>query len=387
MRKFFLLIFLLILTQCEGERKKTLNLWTMGFEGKKIEEMIKKFKKEYPEVKVKNQIIPWRGAHEKLVTSVAGGLPPDLAQLGTTWVAEFASRAPLETLEKWLGDSRIKRSDYFSASWKTGEFKGRIYSLPGYVDVRVLFYRTDLLESLGLPHPPRTWDELEEVSRKLALPEENRYALSLPLNDPFSVLIFLWQNGGRLFTSDFSASLFHRPENLESLRFYKGLFEKKYTPLGVLSDMDLFEAFRRGIYPMFISGPWMLQEIEERLPTLRGKWEVALLPRGKVNSSFVGGSNWVIFKSSKNKDFAWKFIEFMQRKENQVEWYRISKDLPSLRSAWDDPLLQGKRLIVFRKQLEKGNSPPPLPQWEEVNMLLALEIEKIIRGKLSPRRG
>jgi multiple sugar transport system substrate-binding protein len=80
-----------------GERP--LVVWAMGEEGKKIAEVARRFERDNPGLKVETQAIPWEAAHAKLLTAVVGGIPPDVSQVGTTWMAEFAAMGALEPLD------------------------------------------------------------------------------------------------------------------------------------------------------------------------------------------------------------------------------------------------------------------------------------------------
>ncbi len=63
------------------------------------------------------------------------------------------------------------------------------------------------------------------------------------------------------------------------------------------------------------------------------------MPKKVTGTSFVGGSNLVVFKDSPNKDAAWAFVKFMADPANQVAWYEEATVLPAVQSAWDDPAL------------------------------------------------
>jgi multiple sugar transport system substrate-binding protein len=77
----------------------------MGEEGKKIAEMARRFERANPGVTVETQAIPWEAAHAKLLTAVVGGIPPDVSQIGTTWMAEFATMGALEPLDHRAAES------------------------------------------------------------------------------------------------------------------------------------------------------------------------------------------------------------------------------------------------------------------------------------------
>ncbi len=42
-----------------------------------------------------------------------------------------------------------------------------------------------------------------------------------------------------------------------------------------------------GFYPMFISGPWMVELLHRELPELDGRWAVSVVPGKKKRTSFV----------------------------------------------------------------------------------------------------
>jgi hypothetical protein len=84
-----------------------------------------------------------------------------------------------------------------------------------------------------------------------------------------------------------------------------------------------------------------------------------MLPGKKTRTSFVGGSNLVLFKESKKKDVAFKFLEFMSDPKIQVEWMRITTDLPSVQSRPGAiPFFADKPMIlVFGQQMFDTASP------------------------------
>ncbi|HXN02113.1 MAG TPA: extracellular solute-binding protein, partial [Candidatus Dormibacteraeota bacterium] len=138
--------------------------------------------------------------------------------------------------------------------------------------------------------------------------------------------------------------------------------------------------------PMFISGPWMMGLIT-KAGLDQSKWAVAPMPKGdKSATSFVGGSDWVVFKNSKNPDAAWKFVEFMTQKSTQVSWYNTIKDLPSRQDAWSDPALAADpNLKIFGAQLKDAKTPPGISQWDEVAKAIDDWQEKACLNKVTPQ--
>ncbi len=353
----------------------------MGEEGVRISAMARKFEQENPGVTVVTQAIPWDAAHEKLLTVVVGGLPPDVSQMGTTWMAEFATLKAFEPLDEYIGKSKeIQKEKFFSGSWDTGVVKGKVFGIPWYVDTRLLFYRKDLFAKAGITHEPKTWAELKAACKALQKDENgdgkiDRFGIALPVGDWGVFLPFVWQNGGDEFHP---AS----PKYKEALEFYASFFKENLAPSGRAADIDLFQAFKTGFYSMFISGPWMVELIEKELPELEGKWGVAAMPKKQRGTSFVGGCNLVIFKDSKKKELAWKFLEFMSRTDNQIEWHKMLKSLPAVKDAWKDSSLADHAMLkVFGQQMEDVQSPPIVPEWEQIASQINTVMESVI---LSP---
>ncbi len=373
-------------------------VWAMGAEGKLIRIMADRFEKDNPGIKVITQAIPWNGAHEKLITAVVGNIPPDICQMGTTWMSEFHAMNALLPLEGYLakpGEDQSKKiavSDFFDGCKVSITFGEHILGIPWYVDTRLFYYRTDLANQAGYPAFPKNWDELIDLCRKIkTLKSEKKmdgYSITLPVNDWQIFLIFLWQNKGEIINNTMTRASVNTPAVSEAIEFMMKFFAEGLSPLEAARDMDILNAFETGFFPMFISGPWMISEIERTKPNLTGKWMSAPMPAGKDKTSFIGGSNLVIFKNSPNKDAAWRFVEYVNRVENQVEWYSMSKNLPSRKDAWDRPLLKDNQyLAAFRQQLQNTQAPPALPEWELIASILSEALEQIVYKKTTITAG
>lgn len=102
----------------------------------------------------------------------------------------------------------------------------------------------------------------------------------------------------------------------------------------------------------------------------------------------MGGSDLVIFRDSKNKEGAWKFIEFLSRPDIQVKWYQIVSALPSVQAAWDDPILQQDPMIkVFGEQLNDAKAPVNIPQFQEISVSMDRRVEEAIYGRKTPEQA
>src|SRR5712691_7771925 len=132
----------------------------MGREGEIVRGLVSEFERRNPDLHLIVQQIPWTSAHEKLLTAFVGRSTPDLAQLGSTWIPEFAAIGALEKLDDPVAGSKgVSPRGYFPGIWQTTLYDGAVYGIPWYVDTRVLFYRKDLLARVGFPQPPKSWQQ------------------------------------------------------------------------------------------------------------------------------------------------------------------------------------------------------------------------------------
>ena len=140
---------------CSRKADVPLRLWAMGREGEVVGALLADFYRAHPQITVRVDTLPWSAAHEKLLTAFAGDATPDLAQLGNSWMPEFAALGALVPLDAFVAATpALQPADWFGGSWQTNVVGGQLLGLPWYVDTRLLFYRRDLFERAGFAQPP-----------------------------------------------------------------------------------------------------------------------------------------------------------------------------------------------------------------------------------------
>jgi multiple sugar transport system substrate-binding protein len=359
-----------------GKASGTINVWAWGNEGEILGEMTKQFEAENPGTTVKVTAVPVASAHDKILTSVAGNQAPDVAMVGTTWMGELART---QTLEE--APASIDQSQFFKGAADTVKVDGKTYGVPWYVETRLLYYRTGIAKKAGVTEAPKTWDELKTAARAMQKEGGAKYGINLSTNNWQEYLPFVWQAGGELAVDD--KFTLNSPQGAEATGFYKSFVDEGLSPNTTKAGFDITPAFVRGTHPMFFSGPWHMGLIKDAGGDgFEKKWAVAPMPTKATNTSFVGGSNWAVFKSTKNRDAAWKFVEWMSKPETQAKWFEVSSDLPANQAAWKLPALaEDPNVAIFGKQLENAKSPPPFPKWEEIGTALNNELDSALRSK------
>ncbi len=365
----------------------TLRFWAMGREGEVVQELVRDFERENPGVRVRVQQIPWSAAHEKFLTAYVGDATPDIAQMGNTWMAEFAALRALEPLGPLLAGSSMAESSYFKGIWDTNVIDGVPLGVPWYVDTRLIFYRRDLFARAGYDSMPDTWDEW----RKALLAVKRRagsagYALFLPPNEYEPLLVMGLGTGSTFLSENGTRGAFSEPRFRRAFDFYASLYHDSLSPpLRNNEIANIYQEFARGYFAAYITGPWNLGEFASRLPdSLQDSWATAPMPGPDgpaTGASLAGGASLVVFRGSRHKAEAWRLVEFLSRPEQQLRFYHLTGDLPARREAWlDTALTRDPRIRAFGEQLTRTVSMPKVPEWELIANRLRDSAERVVRG-------
>ncbi len=95
MRRVLLVTVLLIsLLAVVAEGKVVLKFWNF-WSDKWMGPVIEEFMKENPDIEVQMERLTWSDGFNKIVTAFAAGDTPDVLELGSTWVAQFAADGAL----------------------------------------------------------------------------------------------------------------------------------------------------------------------------------------------------------------------------------------------------------------------------------------------------
>jgi multiple sugar transport system substrate-binding protein len=388
----------LLLACSQPPAGQVLTVWAAGREGEVLAQLLADFEAKHAGLHVRVQQLPWLGFHEKLLTAVVGESTPDVAQFGNTWIAEFATLGALAPLDAEIaGSSSVLPSDYFAGSWATNRSGAEMYGIPWYVDVRLLFYRRDLLAQAGVQRAPDTWEEWLAALRAIqaasarpgrdGLPPALRTPLFLPLNEPEALLGLaldqpdpLLRDGGRF--GNFRSSGFRH-----ALGSYVSLFQSGLAPLESAAAIgNLWDEFARGSFVFFVGGPWQLGNLAERLPTaLASSWETAPFPGEQgPSASLALGASLVVFKHSHQRPAAWQLIEYLSQPAVQRRFYELSGDLPPRRSSWERGKIDAEpHTSAFHEQLEHVVPAPAVPEWERIQSEVTQMQERAARGLVS----
>ncbi|WP_433324192.1 extracellular solute-binding protein [Spirillospora sp. CA-294931] len=365
-----------------GKVSGTVKVWAMGSEGELLGDFAKEFERANPGVRIEVTPMGMDVAHDRLVSSIAGNKTPDVSMIGSTWMGELAKTGALDPAPGNLFD----KSRFFPGSWDTVQFRKTAYGVPWYVETRAFYYRKDLAAKAGVK-PPATWAEARTFARAL----KDRAGATQGVYQNFridnwqEILPLVWQAGGAITGPD-GKWTFDTPQMEQALAHFQSFYKDGTAPNKI--DTGAFpQNFIKGQAGAFYSGPWMIYSMEkDGGKDFSAKFDVAPYPKGSAGgTSLVGGGDLVVFKGTRNRDAAWRFVQWLTDAKTQARWFTVSKDLPAVQSAWQDPALKSDpRVAVFGATLKNAKTPPPYPTWTQVGKVLERETEKVALGKQTP---
>ncbi|XMB72298.1 extracellular solute-binding protein [Mycoplasmatota bacterium WC30] len=263
-------------------------------------------------------------AESKLILANSAGTNPDVALGVSSWMPyDLGLRGALLDLTKFSNDPEfIDVLDYYhEQSLIPLIYDEGLYGLPDTENFYVLYYRSDILESLDIDIP-NTWEDVTDI-----MPVLRRYGFNfyLPLSSSASLksfdstLPFLFQYGSSVYEEN---GFFVDLDNEESVDALEMMTEL-YTIYSLDTQVSSFyNDFRLGLSPIGVADFGMYSLLLNAAPDIQGLWKIALLP-GVDNGTSIDRSapgaqtaN-MIFKNTDMETESWEFLKWWSSTETQ----------------------------------------------------------------------
>jgi len=318
---------------------------------------------------------------------------PDVFQVGAEYVGGLAYRGMAEPLDDYV-ERWGEEDDYFSASWNTCVYEGRVYGLPHLSAPRVLLYRKDLLREAGFERPPDTWEELAEAAERMTVRRGTVIDVAgMNLLVSWQVFVeFLWENGGRILDEEGQRSLLDSPEAVEALQFYADLYnEHKVCPTaGMPVAGGAVPVFASKRAAMEIMNQFGIYNVDKYAPEMLSEVGIAPTPRRKERVVSVYTDWLAMSPQSKHKELAWELMTYLMEPENLAAYNSTLFFIPPRRSAVEaaEFMQDNPQLGEFVSLMEEyGRSLPAIPEWFEIRTGLQAAVEAAIYETKTPEEA
>lgn len=395
---------LLFLTSLScGGTEKQFTIW-IGGSPEEInfwETIVKEFEGEYHyNLQLVRQPTYSDQRRQALVVSLEAAQPnPDMFLMDVIWIDQFVKSGWLEPLSRFAEKDKFSTDQFFSKTIKQADsYNHKLYALPVFIDVALLYYRKDMLQKYGFTGPPETWKQLLDMSIRIQKEERKT-------NRNFNG--FVWQGAqyeGLVCTFlEFAASMgggiMHEDSlkintvyNADALRYMRDLIWKYHvSPENTYTEMkeeEVRRTFQRGnaLFERNWTYAWQLHQAANS--DVKGKTGISLLPHSPGDSSVsaLGGWHIGISKFSDMKDKAWQFVKF-------VTSFRIQKEMlmrigwnPGRKEVYDDMEVQKElpRVKLLKEAFDHTVPRPALPYYPQVSEVIQRYLNNCLANKESP---
>jgi multiple sugar transport system substrate-binding protein len=346
------------------------------------EQVIPAFTAAYPNISVDAQAIPDSDMRQKLLTAVAGGEAPDLARMDIVQVPEFGQLGGLVAVDDLIPDFATYAQRFYPGTLATNVFQGKHYGLPLDTNTRLVISNPALLQEAGISDPPATFDAFNDALAKVkALGKSGVTGYSEGGTGAWNILPWIWSNGGSVTNADYTVATgyLNSKGTVDAVNMIKGWLDGGMMSQTILGNgTATSDELAKGQVAFIVDGPWMPAIFAAQYPDF--KFGLSAFPAGPGGSvSVVGGEDIVLFTSTKNKDAALAFMQFITSQPAQLDFASTGQMsvLTELGTSPDVP----DYFPVFEKQLQTAQPRTPSPAWPKIDEAIGDAVLQVLMGE------
>ena len=378
-----------------GKKKTVIRIATHWGEGyqEKLLPFIEEYEKLNPDIDIQYESAPFEEYFKKIQVSALSGEAPDIYHVYSLWGVQLKRAGALDKPSPDVVN--FVRNEYVDAGIKGVTIDGEVWGIPTEIDNYMLLYNKKLLAEAGYTAPPRTWDELYNMAKKITRYNQDgtidvagvafMKGWDSAVVHPF--LSLLMSNGGKFMNEDLSKTLIDSPEAIETLEFENKLFKDKVSDPGI----DFWKLFPAGKVAMIIMAPFWEDGLKSGMGENFKDVGVAPVPYGKAGKPASAAYTWfyAVNSKSKVKDEAWKFLMWLNSAREGSKASRMGDFLVKIgiipariADVEAHPAELGDDFTKpFVDALPYSTVEPNIPQGQEIKTTLMQEIEESWYGK------
>jgi len=363
----------------------------LGGEGTVLRTQLQRFMQENPGIRVIQRDTPDAAdqRHQLYVQWLnAQASEPDILQLDAIWTPEFAAAGWILPLDRFNPDT----SAFFPVTIEANRWQRRLFAMPWFADVGMLYWRTDLM-----PRAPTSLGELEQEAQR-ARARGVRFGLvwqGARYEGLITVFLeYLGAYGGKILED--GKVLVSSPEGLQALTAMRDeIYATGVVPPSVLTwhEEEARFAFQNGDAAFMRNWPYAYPIMgDSAVSRVAGRFAVAPMPAAASGAptAALGGAQLAINARSKHPAAAWAVIDFLTRPEQMLERARVTGQFPPRRALYDDPALARSLAVPVaqaREIIEHAVPRPVTPVYTELSEILQVQLHRVLTRQDDPARG
>jgi multiple sugar transport system substrate-binding protein len=375
----------------------TLVYWTNlgGADGAKMKELAEQYAKETPLVTVE-QIQGVNPYFDKVLSAAAAGTPPDVLGTRMPYVPFLAEQGIIADLsQREVQQLGLRAEDFDPNIWKSGEWKGKRFSIPMDLNGHMLLYNETAVRDLGgdPSKPPVTWQDWQDWATRLT--RNDAHGTTFDNAGEGLVVQFMHhihQAGGKVFAADGKKVAFNNAQGVATLAHLAEVYQRAKHPIPFPQGQGAIDWFEQRKLPTWLNGPWNLNRLARPDNPAFNDLRIVLAPQfdAKKPAWMAQGFQLTLPKQPKpdeaKRTAAFSLVNYLFNKG--FEWSLAGK-LPVSKKvlASDqfqksaDPVI--KHLRLWEKYLPNATLIESHPRWVDAINALHPELAKGVRKELS----
>jgi ABC-type glycerol-3-phosphate transport system substrate-binding protein len=362
---------------------------SLGPEAAVVRRQLNRFATQHPQVRVELRVTPDAAdqRHQLYVQWLNARSPaPDVLQLDVVWTAEFAAAGWILPLDRFAPDI----GDFVPAALHASRWRGTLYALPWFVDVGLLYFRTDLVRDA-----PMSLTRLEEAARQSMATGETPFGLvwtGARYEGLITVFVeYLAAFGGGIL-SDEGRVIVDEPNAVEALSQMCREITDGLVPKAALNwrEEEARLAFQNGQAVFMRNWPYAWSLLQEPAQSrVAGRVAAAPFPgiEGHEPVAALGGAQLALNAHSAQPELAFALAQFLTAPEQMLERAQLAAQLPARRSLYDNEALERVLPIPMRpvrRALDAAIPRPVTPVYSELSEILQVSLHRALTGQQTP---
>lgn len=300
----------------------------------------------------------------------------DVLSVDVVWTAQFAANGMV--LE--LPAAQFPTDGHLKPAVDACTYFNKLYCFPSTSDGAMLYYRKDLLDAAGVTAPPKTWEEMITVGKKIQAtnPGIGIMGGQFQKYEGLTCNFAEWLNGGG---GDFLDAQGKPTVNTEAaikgVQAMANAFKDGVIPpeASTWTEEPSRQAFQDGKLVFLRQWPYIysLAQKTDGSSKVNGKFAVAPLPGATgTGVSTLGGHNMAITKTAKNPGTCKDFILWWCGQEQQKANLIASSQAPTFEALYDDAELVAKfpYLPVLKQSIGTAKARPKAVKYSDVTLAI-----------------
>src|SRR5919197_688554 len=375
-----------------------------------LKSALEKLKERHPDmdIQIKDTVLPYNSTRTHILAITANQTPVDLISVDQIWLGDFAERGILTDLTDYV-NKWGRLSDWYQANFDGGVYKGKVYGIWAWTDVRGIWYWKDLLNQAGVnPDSLKIWDGYIASAKKLNTvlrPQgiEGIHLVGAP-HSPDMWYPYLWMLGGDILVQKDghpTKGTYWFPAYNSSSGVRAIEFLKEQVDAGIKPQKNHFwgQEFADRKFAVMLEGPWLLGFFP------REQWNgleqrVGFIPmfpvqyKNNQSATMIGGWELSIPKTSQNKDLTWELITTMLEPDIIAPMIKQYGYLPTQKSIGEGEFSRKlTQTIPFPyydemvSMIPIGRSRPSIPEYPQIAEHIRQAIDEVYYGIKEPKQA